>query len=319
MKIIFIGDPHAQPNNLSDLEKVFSLVEKTQKKFQAEALVVGGDLFHTHAVIRLEVVNFWQKTILKMSDLFNKVILLVGNHDQIGDKQREGQISSLDTLKMGIENVMIIDKPQNYKEFGFMPYFSDNEEFVEEANKLADLGAKKLFCHQTFDGSEFENGFYAPHGVDQNRLNFTHVISGHIHKCQTIGKVFYPGTPKWDTLSDANEAKGIWTFDGDKWNFVDSSLALEPIRTYKVTPDTDLSSLKLGSKTFVELEGPSTWIGQTSKKLKGKCKIIARPTDSSERKRQAKLTKTIFEYLENYSGITDKKGVRSYLEELCAR
>lgn len=319
MKIIFIGDPHAQPNNLSDLEKVFSLVEKIQEKFQAETLIIGGDLFHTHAVIRLEVVSFWQKTILKMSNIFNKIILLVGNHDQIGDKQREGQMSSLDTLKMGIENVMIIDKPQKYKEFGFMPYFSDNEKFIEEANKLADLGAKKLFCHQTFDGSEFENGFYAPHGIDQNLLHFSHIISGHIHKRQTIGKVFYPGTPKWDNLSDANEAKGIWTFDGDKWDFIDSSLVLEPIRTYKVTPETDLSSLKLGSKTFVELEGPSTWIGQISKKLKGKCKIVARPTDSSERKKQAKMTKTIFEYLENYSGITDKNSVRSYLEELCTR
>jgi DNA repair exonuclease SbcCD nuclease subunit len=318
MKTIFIGDPHAQPNNLSDLEKIFSLVEKTQETFQATALVVGGDLFHTHAVLRLEVVSFWQKTIAKMSTLFDKVILLVGNHDQIGDKQREGQMSALDTLKMGIDNIMIIDKPQKYGNCGFMPYFSDNEKFVEEANKLAELGAKKLFCHQTFDGSEFENGFYAPHGVDQNRLNFTHIISGHIHKSQTVGRVFYPGTPKWDSLSDANEIKGIWTFDG-QWSFVDTSLVLEPIRTYKVTPDTDLASLNLGPKTFVELEGPSTWIAQTSKKLKGKCKVVARPTDSSERKMQAKSFRTIFEYLENYPGITDKKGVKSYLEELCAR
>jgi DNA repair exonuclease SbcCD nuclease subunit len=318
MKIIFIGDPHAQPNNLSDLDLIFSLTEETQKRFQAEALIIAGDLFHTHAVLRLEVVSFWQRTIMKMSALFEKVILLVGNHDQVGDKQREGQMSALDTLKMGIHNVMIIDKPQKYKDFGFMPYFSDNEKFIEEANKLADLGAKKLFCHQTFDGSEFENGFYAPNGVDQDRLDFLEIVSGHIHKSQKIGKVFYPGTPKWDSLSDANEPKGIWTFNGD-WEFVDASQVLEPIRTYQVTPDTDLTSIKLGSKTFVELQGPSTWIGQTSKKLKGKCKIVARPTDTQERKKQTKLSKTIFEYLENYSGVTDKKSVRSYLEELCTR
>jgi DNA repair exonuclease SbcCD nuclease subunit len=318
MKIIFIGDPHAQPNNLSDLDLIFSLTEETQKRFQAEALIIAGDLFHTHAVLRLEVVSFWQRTIMKMSALFEKVILLVGNHDQVGNKQREGQMSALDTLKMGIHNVMIIDKPQKYKDFGFMPYFSDNEKFVEEANKLADLGAKKLFCHQTFDGSEFENGFYAPNGVDQDRLDFLEIVSGHIHKSQKIGKVFYPGTPKWDSLSDANEPKGIWTFNGD-WEFVDASQVLEPIRTYQVTPDTDLTSIKLGSKTFVELQGPSTWIGQTSKKLKGKCKIAARPTDTQERKKQTKLSKTIFEYLENYSGVTDKKSVRSYLEELCTR
>ncbi len=318
MKTIFVGDPHAQPNNLEDLDKIFGLVLRTQETFQADILVIGGDLFHTHAVLRLEVVNFWQKTIKKLSKKFSRVLLLVGNHDQIGDKQREGSMSALDTLRMGLDNVEIIDKPKWYGGWGFMPYFSDNEKFIEEANKLAELGAKKLFCHQTFDGSEFENGFYAPEGVDQNRLNFTHVVSGHIHKSQTVGRVFYPGTPKWDTLSDANETKGVWAFDG-QWSLIDTSEVVEPIRTYSVTPDTDLNSLKLGPKTFVELEGPSTWIGQASKKLKGRCKVVARPTDSAERKAQNRSSKTIFEYLEKYTGVTDKQGVKSYLEALCAK
>ena len=318
MKSIFVGDPHVQPNNLEDAKSIFSLVEQTQKSFNAQALIISGDLFHTHAVLRLEVVSFWQRTIMQMSKVFTKVILLVGNHDMVGDKQREGQMSALDTLKMGLNNVKIIDGPEICEGWGFMPYFSDSEKFIEEANKLAAQGAKTLICHQAFDGSQFENGFYAPEGIDQNRLLFTHVISGHIHKTQTIGRVFYPGTPKWDTLSDANETKGIWTFDG-QWNLVDTSGVVEPIRTIVLTPDSDMANLQLGAKTFVELTGPSTWIGQVSKKLKGKCKIVARPTDSSKRKAHGKNTKTIFEYLENYSGVTDKNGVRSYLENLCVR
>jgi DNA repair exonuclease SbcCD nuclease subunit len=253
-----------------------------------------------------------------MSGIFPKVILLVGNHDLVGDTQRERQMSALDTLKIGLKNVKIIDRPAIYDGWGFMPYFSDGERFIEEANKLAEAGVKTLVCHQTFDGSQFENGFYAPEGIDQNRLLVTHIVSGHIHKTQTVGRVFYPGTPKWDTLSDANEAKGIWTFDG-QWNMIDTSEVVEPIRTIVLTPDSDTKNLKLGPKTFVELTGPSTWIGQISKKLKGRCKIVARPTDSAERKAQSKSSKTIFEYLENYSGVTDKNGVRSYLENLCVK
>jgi DNA repair exonuclease SbcCD nuclease subunit len=318
MRSIFVGDPHVQPNNLEDVKNIFDLVELTQDTFKAEALIILGDLFHTHAVLRLEVVNFWQRTITRMANVFPKVILLVGNHDLIGDKQRERQMSALDTLKIGLNNVKVIDKPEIHDDWGFMPYFSDSERFIEEANKLAEKGIKTLVCHQTFDGSQFENGFYAPEGIDQNRLLVTHIISGHIHKTQTIGRVFYPGTPKWDTLSDANEAKGIWTFDGG-WKMVDTSEVVEPIRTIVLTPDSDIQNLKLGHKTFIELTGPSTWIGQTSKKLKGKCKIVARPTDNIERKNQSKSAKTIFEYLENYSGITDKNGVKTYLESLCAR
>jgi DNA repair exonuclease SbcCD nuclease subunit len=318
MKSIFVGDPHVQPNNLEDVKNIFDLVERTQDTFKAEALIILGDLFHTHAVLRLEVVNFWQRTIIRMAGMFHKVILLVGNHDLVGDTQRERQMSALDTLKIGLKNVKIIDRPAIYDGWGFMPYFSDGERFIEEANKLAEAGVKTLICHQTFDGSQFENGFYAPGGIDQNRLLVTHIVSGHIHKTQTVGRVFYPGTPKWDTLSDANEAKGIWTFDG-QWNMIDTSEVVEPIRTIVLTPDSDTKNLKLGPKTFVELTGPSTWIGQISKKLKGRCKIVARPTDSAERKAQSKSAKTIFEYLENYSGVTDKNGVRSYLENLCVK
>lgn len=318
MKSIFVGDPHVQPSNLEDSKKIFDLVEETQKEFQADILIVSGDLFHTHAVLRLEVVSFWQRTVVQMSKVFSRVILLAGNHDMVGDKQREGQMSALDTLKMGLENVVVVDRPMWHGGWGFMPYFSDGEKFIQEANKLSELGTDTLICHQTFDGSQFENGFYAPEGIDQNRLNFRRIVSGHIHKTQTIGKVFYPGTPKWDSLSDANETKGIWTFDGN-WNLIETSHIVEPIRTISLTPDMEIKDLPLGSKTFVELVGPSTWIGQTSKKLKGKCKIVARPTDSAERKTQSKSSKTIFEYLENYSGVTDKNSVKSYLENLCAR
>jgi len=318
MKSIFIGDPHVQPSNLEDMKKIFDLVERTQNTFKADTLIVLGDLFHTHAVLRLEVVNFWQRTIIRMSGVFSNVILLVGNHDLIGDKQREGHMSALDTLKIGLKNVKIIDRPTIHDSWGFMPYFSDSEKFIEEANKLSEVGVKTLVCHQTFQGSQFENGFYAPEGIDQNRLLFTNIVSGHIHKTQTIGKVFYPGTPKWDTLSDANEIKGIWTFDG-QWNMVDTSQVVEPIRTILLTPDSDTQNLKLGPKTFIELIGHSTWIKQTSKNLKGRCKIVARPTDSIERKAKSKSSKTIFEYLENYNGVTNKNSVRSYLENLCVK
>jgi DNA repair exonuclease SbcCD nuclease subunit len=197
---------------------------------------------------------------------------------------------------------------------GFLPYYSNPEEFVDAANKLASYGIQTLFCHQTFQGSQFENGFYAPEGIDQNLVQVPYIVSGHIHKNQRLGKVLYPGTPKWDTLSDANETKGIWVLSETLALMVDSSTVIDPIISMTVTPETDLGPIKLGPKTYLELEGPSQWIASVSKKLKGQCKITARPTDRETKRSHLKTVKSIFEYLDGYEDITLKDDVRDYLK-----
>src|SRR5208282_3433609 len=95
-----------------------------------------------------------------------------------------------------------------------IPFIPDNREFVRICNQEVPHDAI-LLCHQTFEGSQFENGFYAPEGVDQTLIPQKVVISGHIHNRQTVGKVTYIGTPRAVTANEANQDKGISILDTD--------------------------------------------------------------------------------------------------------
>lgn len=322
-KILFVGDPHVQPSNIEESNRLMSFVVKTSQENSCDTLILPGDLFHTHAVIRMEVLNFWTNWIAKFSEAFKEVHLIVGNHDQIGDKQREGLMSSLDSLKQMHKNVHVWDQPGLHNGLGFVPYTSNHESFIAATNDVYNQGARRMFCHQTFDGSKYDNGFYAPDGVDTKLLpNFDEVVSGHIHTEQSLGMVFYPGTAKWDSLSDANQEKGIWISEGPKkWTKVSTSEVCTPIikkTVEEINHSPEDLEIKENSKTVIELVGSSSWISKQSKKLKGKCRIVAKPTDSVERKKAQSSAKTIFEYMKTYkNGSANKEEIKKYLEELC--
>lgn len=322
-KILFVGDPHVQPSNIEESDRLMQFVLEKGKETGADILILPGDLFHTHAVIRMEVLNFWSKWISIFADAFRLVHLIVGNHDQIGDRQREGAMSALDSFSALKQNVRVWTQPGVFEGLGFIPYTSNHDKFIESAKNLQTLGAKRLFCHQTFDGSKYDNGFYAPDGIDTKLLPpFDEVVSGHIHTEQLLDSVFYPGTARWDSLSDANQKKGIWVSDSPKrWTKIETDGVCIPIvkKTIeeKACQDCDFH-IKDGTKTVFELVGSSSWIAKTAKKLKGRCRIVARPTDSVERKKTQSSIKSIFEYMENYKNkSSDKEGLRKYLENLC--
>ena len=79
------------------------------------------------------------------------------------------------------------------------------------------MAANTVVCHQTFAGSDYGNGFYAKDGINPDLIPQKKIIGGHIHSGQEFGKVFYVGSPRWRTLTDANQDRAIWLieFDGE--------------------------------------------------------------------------------------------------------
>jgi len=57
-----------------------------------------------------------------------------------------------------------------------LSFHKDEDQFLSKLKS-----GKILFCHQTFDGAKFENGFYAPDGFDFSGIKYEKIISGHIH------------------------------------------------------------------------------------------------------------------------------------------
>lgn len=320
--VLFIGDPHVQVSNIKDSNSFMELALQAAEKNKVDFTLIAGDLFHNHAVLRVEVVSFWRNWVLKFSEKGLKLIILRGNHDAPHDNIKYKEMSALDSL-VGISDLcQIIDTPKKMGEFGFIPYLASSEEFVAEATKLYSQGAKYLFCHQTFNGSVFENGFYAPEGIEPDSVNmFKEVVSGHIHKTQKFSNIFYPGTPKWDSMSDANENKAIWLLDFNKEHIpIYTDSVIEPIKKITIYESDGTFGIKekLGKKTIVELVGTSVWIGSLSKKIKGECRIVGRPTDIKVMNKNSK-SKNIFEFIETFDLIKSelhKKQVSNYLKGL---
>lgn len=325
IKVIRVGDPHVTARNLVDSQNLMNFVIQQAKTLEVDRVELMGDLFHTHAVKRIEVENFWFRIFKHLTNQGAgiDVLALVGNHDQPGSRELS-YMSALDVFKP-LKGVTIIDKPKVVDGIGYAPYTYDHKDFVDIAHMLYNEGAKKvLVAHQTFTGAKYDNGFYAPDGIEPELIPQEHIISGHIHDRQVIGKCHYIGTPKWDTMSDANKEKGIWYYEHDEDGSVLKAIPIStegvvtPILKHTINEGDELPELNPKAKNFVELIGKTAWIKQVKKKLKGKANIKARPLDRKsaqiDKEKVMTLTDFLTDHFEPVSGVT-KDQINQFLKE----
>jgi len=336
MKILRVGDPHVQVSNLKDSEALLDFVISTAIKEKVTAIEFLGDLFHTHAILRVEVVDFWKRAFEKIKFAHNdyqgiECRVLVGNHDQPGSREKEQVMNALNMFQDKDHTPdnggyrYIINRPMIIDGIGYVPYHSNQEHFISEAALLYNQGAMLLVAHQTFTGAQYENGFFSEEGIDPEKLLQKQIISGHIHKSQQVGKCFYPGTPKWDTMADANQEKGIWIFTHDKVTgmytdkeFISTEHIVTPIKTYEVKEGDELPELNPEARNYVILEGKSAWISKIKKDLSKLANIKVKPTD-----RITKVNKnnsiTLEKYLETefqpIEGV-DKQDIKQFVSNI---
>lgn len=285
MKILRVGDMHVQPKNMNEAEKIMQFVPQTASKYSVDRIEFLGDLNHFHGIIRLEVQEFWNYWLAELSSRY-MVKVLVGNHDRLSNK--DNVFNSLNVFKkIGTDgSLKIFSQPAQEGIYLFVPYIHDNQEFINVVKSFPT--AKVLVCHAEFDGSRYENGFYAPNGVKPEEIPIDIIISGHIHSSQIIanGKVDYPGTPTWNTNSDANEKKGIWLYEHDDISGKVLSRSLIPTDKI-VTPIVGISwnegdtepELPRNAKVLLELIGSSDWITKQKVKFKDIASIKSTITD----------------------------------------
>jgi DNA repair exonuclease SbcCD nuclease subunit len=208
-RYLWVGDPHAEPHDLDDARALTKMVGKLASSLGA-TVVLAGDLYDTHAIIHAEVQYFWWEFLRDLKAAGVPVIIIKGNHDQPGV---EGSMAT--ALIAHIEQAAcVLYGPRLFGKLLFCPYAS-GEKLVEWSKQFPECTT--LFCHQTFDGSTYDNGFYAGDGVDPNLIAQKRIVSGHIHTPQEFGKVWYPGAPRWRNMNDANVDRALWllSFDDD--------------------------------------------------------------------------------------------------------
>lgn len=208
-RYLIVGDYHAEPSDLEDCRRLANFIVETAKE-QKAIVIFTGDQYHTHAIIHAEVQLFWFELYSRLQNEAFGSISLIGNHDKPGSASSKASAMLAHTSQTDV----IREPVPATNNVLFLPYYDDKEAFIADCKKYPSIHT--LICHQTFDGSTYDNGFYAKDGIDPNLIPQKLVISGHIHTPQEFGKVWYVGAPRWRTLSDANTDRHIWlvVFDG---------------------------------------------------------------------------------------------------------
>jgi len=264
--------------------------------------------------------EFWTDWLDTLNDLCPTYVL-VGNHDQSGDYGSNSNALSVFS-KLKNKNIHIVETAMIVGSIGYMAYVHDQKRFLELALGLKEQGVKTLVCHQTFAGSQYENGFYAPDGINPDDLPFEIIISGHIHAMQRFGKVIYPGTARWDSISDSNEIKGIWLFEHDdsgkilKETLIPTNDVCIPILSFTWQEGYEEPVIPENSRSAVELIGSSDWISKQKIKFKGKVAIKTKITDKS-RSENRKTGTNLEDFMRNmFVSTMDKNSLIGYAKEL---
>jgi DNA repair exonuclease SbcCD nuclease subunit len=332
MRILRLGDPHVTASNLEESERLMDFVANTAFQKEVDRVEILGDLFDTHAVVRAEVLAFWSKWFGILcgvnGDLSVETVVLVGNHDQKGNKESESTIHALVPFRNFHEKLKIIENPslipfRNENKIAYIPHISGAENFLQATRniKACDIQNKATYvvCHQTFLGATYENGIFAEDGIDVNLVPFDHIISGHIHKSQSVGKCFYPGTARYLKSTDANQKKGFWIFEDHKpIEFISTENVVTPMYTVTLKEGEKMPEISARAKVVLELHGSSQWISKIKKQIKGKASIRSFPIDRKALKVDSSKLETIEDYADTFqfNGLVTKSDIVSYLKGL---
>lgn len=255
MRILFVGDAHVTADELEDSQRLIDYVASVANQTGPDEICFLGDQHHNHSLLRVEVLHFWRKA-LEQLPVSISITMLVGNHDRPHDRNYPGH--GLVTYE---DRCHVIDEVLRFGPLVYVPWMP-NDQFVEAVKGLSgDL----LICHQTFNGAKYDNGMYAPDGVDVEVVkNFKKVVSGHIHKPQSFANIEYVGSPRWRTLSDANQKRHLLLYNSETGSALHFPMegTCEAIYVHDDVEGVDQAPLRLMQpyRLFVNVRGSQEYI-----------------------------------------------------------
>ena len=273
MKAILVGDMHCVAEEIPECERLVGGIYDLAKEHQVPYVIFLGDQYHTFATVNVYVQDFWAKSLSLLKSV-TQVIMLTGNHDQTGANTDE---ITHHALKPHAKDCLVVDKPMLVDGLALLPYYSKEAIWTD---KLKSLDASKyhtIVSHQAYNGFHFENGLLIKDGF--SLVTDKPVISGHIHKSQGKpgGTLWYPGSPRWRYLSDANEVKGVYLVDLDGFDtkvlgVMDSAGFCSPIYKFEITKDSPLPVIPKGRVTL-DIKGSEAFVKEMVELYKDQCKI----------------------------------------------
>jgi DNA repair exonuclease SbcCD nuclease subunit len=293
MKYLLVGDMHTKLDSIEESRRLIVWITKEAKKLDATPIFLG-DQYDGQAIIRSEVLEFWVWAYAYMNNALSgdedkvSTISLTGNHDLNSDSSASA-MSAHEKQTTVAASHLNVDK--NYLPIGEMAaigFVRDNQQFIDLANLAAANGCKTILCHAEFNGAQYDNGFWAPNGIDITKLpKGVQFISGHIHKAQAYDNINYIGTPRHLTRSDIGETKGITLFseekDGLLLGFIPTPKEVsEPFTYMEVTQESQLKDIPASSRTYVDIKGTPEMIKKLLRGIPETAKVRTFPDQNRE-------------------------------------
>lgn len=229
---------HPKVSLLDDAAHAFEFVLETAKKNKEKGMVLWhlGDVFDTNRPTPI-VYRTAIKLFGKALEIFDKVIILLGNHDN-----NDSNVDALAPLEEAfsseaklliVRDVCTISMNEDFiclphlsrKVLGqtVLPSMSYNDAVFERIKLLPSVAKRQTkYClvgHLLLEGAKYgaedvllrENAFHV--GAElfgKASIGFL----GHIHKPQKVGKIHYVGSPSIIDFSERNEDKRFIIYDG---------------------------------------------------------------------------------------------------------
>lgn len=185
-----------------DCERFVKWFVKESEERQCETCIFLGDFHHHRSSINVSTLNYTMTTLKLLSEGFEKVYIILGNHDLFYREKRE-----IHSLIMGKEfdNIILVDEPLVQDDVAIVPWLVE-----DEYKNTIKIKSKYMFGHFEIPGFKLNAMIEMPDHGGLNKTMFKHqdyVFSGHFHKRQWSGNVHYIGNPFGHNFADA------WDFE----------------------------------------------------------------------------------------------------------
>ena len=184
-------------------------IEKAHEE-GCETCMFLGDFHHNRSNINILTLNYVLIALEKLSQNFEKVYFLPGNHDLYYKDRRDIQSA---IWAKHIPNIIIIDDWFTQDDVTIVPWL-----IGDDYKRIKNIKTRYVFGHFELPHFYMNAMIKMPDHGDINAEHFNksveHVFSGHFHKRQTNGNITYIGNAFPHNYSDAgDDERGMMILD----------------------------------------------------------------------------------------------------------
>jgi len=227
-----------------DCEDFVTWFCETAKRENCETAIFLGDWHHNRSTTDVSTMNYTVSNLEKLSQSFEKVYFILGNHDLFYKDKRE--INSVEFMRL-FPNVIPIKETLTEGGVTIMPWLVG-----DEWKTVPKLKSRYVFGHFELPLFYMNAMVQMPdHGQlkGDDFVNQEYVFSGHFHKRQTKGNITYIGNAFPHNYADAgDDDRGMMILEwGGKPEYL--TWDAQPIyRTYKLSQIIDTPEKLLREK-----------------------------------------------------------------------